>query len=64
MLFDILLKLRKGSIHKSKNYETYPCKEVIIKKSNIKAHSDGEPLNFYDLAKIEIFPKSLRVLIP
>lgn len=63
-IFDVFLKLRNGLIDKSKYYETYTCKEVIIKKKNIKAHLDGEPQFFKDLAKIKIYPKSLKVLIP
>lgn len=63
-IFNVFFKLKNGSIHKSKYYETYPCKEVIVKKKDIKAHADGEPLSFSDLVKIKIYPKSLKVLIP
>ncbi len=63
-ILDIFFKLKNGCIHKSKYYETYPCKEVIIKKKDIKAHVDGEPLYFCDFAQIKIYPKSLKVLMP
>lgn len=63
-ILDVFLKLRNGLIHESKYYETYSCTEVIIKKKNIKAHLDGEPQNFKNLAKINIYPKSLKVLMP
>jgi diacylglycerol kinase (ATP) len=63
-IFDIFIKLKNGSIHKSRYYETYSCKEVIIKKKDINAHLDGEPLSFNDLIKIQVYPKSLKVLMP
>lgn len=63
-IFDILLKLKNGNICQSKYYETYSCKEVVIKKKDIKAHLDGEPLLFNNFAKIKIYPKSLKVLMP
>lgn len=63
-IFDIIYKLRHGLINKSKYYETFLCKEVIIKKKNINVHLDGEPYLINDLARIKIFPKSLKILMP
>jgi YegS/Rv2252/BmrU family lipid kinase len=63
-IFEIFLRLKNGSIHKSKYYETYKCKEVFIKESSIIAHMDGEPFLFKNETNIKIFPKSLKVLVP
>ena len=60
----VFLMLRQGLIHKSKYYEILKCKKVEIKEKNIMAHIDGDPIYFSDGMKINVQPKSLKVLIP
>jgi len=63
-ILDVVMKLKKGFIAKSKYYETIRCKEVTVKKSNILAHLDGEPYHFENEIELKIFPKSLKVIMP
>jgi diacylglycerol kinase (ATP) len=60
----ILLLLKEGKINKSKYYETLLCRQVEVKEKNILAHIDGEPFLFSEGMKIEVFSKSLNVIVP
>lgn len=60
----VFMMLKKGNISKSKYYEIIRCKQVEVHEKNIVAHIDGEPNFFTKGMKIEVFPKSLNVIVP
>jgi diacylglycerol kinase (ATP) len=59
----ILFRLKNGSIDKSKYYEVFSCKKVVIKQNNLIAHIDGEPAYFENGINIKVNPNSLKILI-
>ncbi|MFA6118499.1 MAG: YegS/Rv2252/BmrU family lipid kinase [Parachlamydiales bacterium] len=63
-ILDIILKLKNGSIHKSKYYETIKCKTLMVKNYNTLAHLDGEPHHFEGQMDFKVFPKSLKIITP
>lgn len=60
----VLLMLKNGNINKSKYYETFTCKKVLVKQNNLMAHIDGEPNIFENGMNIKINSKSLKILSP
>ncbi len=60
----ILRRLRNGTITHSKYYESICCKEIIIREKNILAHIDGEPAFFENGLRLQVLPKSLKVVVP
>lgn len=60
----VFMMLKNGSIDKSRYYEIIRCKQVEVKDKNIVAHIDGEPSFFAKGMKIDVFPKSLKVIVP
>lgn len=58
-----LLRLRNGTIDKSKYFESFKCKNLKIDQKNIIVHIDGEPIVFEDGIEIKPF-KKISVLVP
>jgi len=61
-LSEIVLRMIRGSIHKSKYYKCVRCKEVTVQNKNLHAHIDGEPAFFQEPLEITIHPQSLHML--
>jgi len=59
-----LLKVITGKAHLSKYVEIIKCKHMSISASNTLLHLDGEPYKTSNPVKINISPKSLKILIP
>lgn len=60
----VLMMLKNGNISRSRYYEIIRCKHIEVKDKNIVAHIDGEPNFFAKGMKIDVSPKSLKVLVP
>ncbi|NGX33021.1 MAG: Diacylglycerol kinase [Candidatus Anoxychlamydiales bacterium] len=58
-----LLRLRYGSIDKSKYFESFKCRSLKIDQKNLITHIDGEPRVFKDGIEIKPF-KKISVLVP
>ncbi|NGX43954.1 MAG: Diacylglycerol kinase [Candidatus Anoxychlamydiales bacterium] len=61
--FSTLLRLRYGTIDKSKYFESFKCRSLKIDQKNLVAHIDGEPRVFKDGIVIEPSEK-ISVLVP
>lgn len=59
-----IFRLLTGRIHLSKYVEIIQSKKMTINSESTLLHLDGEPMNFNNPIKINIFPKSLKILIP
>ena len=59
-----LLKLTTGKVHLSKYVEIIKCKRMEINASNTLLHLDGEPYKASNPVKINVLPRSLKILIP
>ena len=59
-----LLKVVTGKIHLSKYVEIIQCKSMKISASNTLLHLDGEVYKASNPVKINILPRSLRILMP
>ena len=59
-----IYRLLTGKIHLSKYVEIIQSKKMTINSESTLLHLDGEPMNFNNPIKINIFPKSLKILIP
>jgi len=59
-----IYRLLTGKIHLLKYVEIIQSKKMTINSESTLLHLDGEPMNFNNPIKINIFPKSLKILIP
>lgn len=59
----MVYQFKDGSLGKSNHFETQKFKEIVIEKSVIQAHVDGEPVVFHNQIKITVLPKSLILLV-
>ena len=59
-----LLKLSRGKTHLSKYVEIIQSKHMKISANNTLLHLDGEPYKASNPVKINVLPKSLKILIP
>ena len=59
-----LLKVTTGKVHLSKYVEIIRCQHMEINASNTLLHLDGEPYKASNPVKINILPKSLKILMP
>ena len=59
-----LIKLTTGKVHLSKYVEIIKCKRMEINASNTLLHLDGEPYKASNPVKINVLPRSLKILIP
>lgn len=59
----IAFALFSKSIHRLPKINIYSAKTVVVKNDNdLKYHIDGEPRNTFNSLKIEVIPKSLKVV--
>ncbi|NGX62929.1 MAG: Diacylglycerol kinase [Candidatus Anoxychlamydiales bacterium] len=58
-----LIRLRNGTINRSKYYESFKCKSLKIDQKEMIAHIDGEPIFFENGIDIKPY-KKLKVLVP
>ena len=59
-----LLKVVTGKAHLSKYVEIIKCQHMQISASNTLLHLDGEPYKASNPVKINVLPKSLKILMP
>ena len=59
-----LLKVATGKAHLSKYVEIIKCKQMQISAKNTLLHLDGEPYKTNNPVEINLFPKSLKILMP
>jgi len=59
-----LLKVATGKAHLSKYVEIIKCKQMQISANNTLLHLDGEPYKTNNPVEINLFPKSLKILMP
>jgi YegS/Rv2252/BmrU family lipid kinase len=59
-----ILKIVTGKVHLSKYVEIIRCKQMQINTSNTLLHLDGEPYKAKNPVEIQVFPESLKILIP
>jgi diacylglycerol kinase (ATP) len=59
-----LLKIITGRAHLSKYVEIIKCQHMQISASNTLLHLDGEAYKASNPVKINVLPKSLKILIP
>jgi YegS/Rv2252/BmrU family lipid kinase len=59
-----LLKVVTGKAHLSRYVEIIKCQHMQISTSNTLLHLDGEPYKASNPVKIDVLPKSLKILIP
>jgi YegS/Rv2252/BmrU family lipid kinase len=59
-----LLKAARGKIHLSKYVEIIKSRYMKISAKNTLLHLDGEPYKAEKYVEIQLFPKSLKILIP
>ena len=59
-----ILKIVTGKVHLSKYVEIIRCKQMQINTSNTQLHLDGEPYKASTPVKINVLPRSLKILIP
>ena len=59
-----LLKVATGKAHLSKYVEIIKCKQMQISANNTLLHLDGEPYKAKNPVEINLFPKSLNILMP
>ncbi len=59
-----LLKITTGKVHLSKYVEIIKCKHMEINANNTLLHLDGEPYKSSNPIKINILPRSLKILMP
>lgn len=58
-------RLFNKRIHKSKYLETYTGKSVVLERTSAgPVHYDGEPFEMGKRIEVNVFPKSLLVLVP
>jgi len=57
-----LLRLRYGTIDKSKYFESFKCISLKINQKNLLAHIDGEPMIFKDGVEIKPY-KKISILV-
>lgn len=61
----LIWRMMHNSLHKSKFYEGFRAKKIVVENPGImKAHIDGEPVEFSSKIKVEIVPSSLLVIAP
>jgi len=56
--------LLSKQILKFKFTEEYKCKRMTLNNPNNKIHIDGEPCEMENELKIEVIPKSLKIIVP
>ena len=59
-----LLKLARGKTHLSKYAEIIQSKHMKISANNTLLHLDGEPYKAKNPIEIQLWPKSLKILMP
>ena len=59
-----LLKVTRGKTHLSKYVEIIQSKYMKISTENTLLHLDGEPYKAENPIEIQLFPKSLKILMP
>ena len=59
-----LLKVVTGKAHLSKYVEIIKCQHMQISASNTLLHLDGEPYKASNPVKINVLPRSLKILMP
>jgi len=59
-----LLKVITGKAHLSKYVEIIQCQHMQISASNTLLHLDGEPYKTSNPVKINVLPRSLKILMP
>ena len=59
-----LLKIMRGKTHLSKYVEIIQSKYMKISTKNTLLHLDGEPYTAKKPIKVQVLPKSLKILIP
>ena len=59
-----LLKVVTGKAHLSKYVEIIKCQHMQISASNTLLHLDGEPYKASNPVKLNVLPRSLKILIP
>ncbi|MHB1279098.1 MAG: diacylglycerol/lipid kinase family protein [Bacteroidia bacterium] len=64
-LLNLGARLFNKSIHQSNYLETYTGKSVVLERASAgPVHCDGEPFEMGKRLEVNVFPKSLRVLVP
>lgn len=56
--------LLSKQIHKFKFTEEYSSDKLTLINPNTKIHIDGEPIEMNNKLKLEVMPKSLKVIVP
>jgi diacylglycerol kinase family enzyme len=59
-----LLKVITGKAHLSEYVEIIRCQHMEINASNTLLHLDGEPYKAKNPVEIQLFPESLKILMP
>lgn len=60
----LLIKIMKGKAHLSKHIEIIQAKKMEIIADNTLLHLDGEPYKAENPIRIELIPRSLKILMP
>jgi YegS/Rv2252/BmrU family lipid kinase len=60
----LLIQIMKGKAHLSKHIEIIQAKKMEIIADNTLLHLDGEPYKAENPIRIELIPKSLKILMP